>query len=405
MLLLYFSNERFPSSSACSIQQMFMCEAFAKSGFNVTLVSPSYQRRVGSSDVDLFSFYGTEPIFKIKMLPTLLGFSKPANGTAVKLKRRIPLVGGLSMLVATTLYIFSRFVRGEFRAPVIVYSRNINAAVVFLWLRKLLFRRLQAKMYFEAHSLTQQPKNFFERVLKKADGLVCITSALKDALCEAYGLHGQKIVVCPDGVQDSRLSQQTTNQEEARARLGISGGFKKLIVYTGQLLPGKGVEVLLEAAKHFDDSVLFYIVGGTSKQIDAFSHDQAANVRFTGFVQPNKVPLYQQAADVLVLPNTSDSYFSAYTSPLKLFEYMTARRPIVASDQPVIREILRDGENAVLFRSGDPCSLTDALRRVLADENLSAAVTACARKQVEGYSWTRRAQRISEFIDSNYSAI
>ena len=57
---------------------------------------------------------------------------------------------------------------------------------------------------------------------------------------------------------------------------------------------------------------------------------------------------------MLVLPNPASAISSAFTSPLKLFEYMASGRPIVASDLPSLREVLRDGENALLVAPGNP---------------------------------------------------
>ena len=56
-----------------------------------------------------------------------------------------------------------------------------------------------------------------------------------------------------------------------------------------------------------------------------------------------------------------------FTSPLKLFDYMAAGVPIVASDLPALREVLRHEENALLARPGDPEAFALAVRRVLAD--------------------------------------
>ena len=372
-----------------------MCEAFAKTGFDVTLIRPFYFDR---PDKDIYSFYGVEPVFRMMTLPTLLSLSKPARDESLFGKLKIPFIGGLTMLAATDFFILSRLLRGRLRQPTVVYSRNVNAAVVFMNRKKVLLRRSPITIYFEAHSLSQQPESFFRKALMQSDGLVSITHALKNELQTRYGLDDQKIIVCPDGVQDARLAQPPLSRPKARAVLHLDEDDKKLICYTGQLLPGKGAEVLLQAAHYFDENVLFYIVGGTPKQIDPLRRFASANVRFVGFVEPHRVPLYQSAADILVLPNTPHGDISSYTSPLKLFEYMAAARPIVASDQPVLMEILRDGENAVLFRSGDPSSLADGIRKVLADERLAARMTTQARKQVEGYSWLNRARRIDEFM-------
>ena len=62
-------------------------------------------------------------------------------------------------------------------------------------------------------------------------------------------------------------------------------------------------------------------------------------------------------ADVLVLPNPASAISNRFTSPLKLFDYMASGRPIVASNLPAIREILRDTENAVLVEPGNPDAL------------------------------------------------
>ena len=57
---------------------------------------------------------------------------------------------------------------------------------------------------------------------------------------------------------------------------------------------------------------------------------------------------------MLVLPNTATEVSASYTSPLKLFEYLAAGRPIVASRLPALAEVLEDGINALLVAPEDP---------------------------------------------------
>ncbi len=86
---------------------------------------------------------------------------------------------------------------------------------------------------------------------------------------------------------------------------------------------------------------------------------------------PAQVPLYLASADVLALPNSGREAISRrHTSPLKMFEYMAAARPIVASDLPSLRETLTDGENALLVPPEDPEVVEAAIRRTLADDAL-----------------------------------
>jgi len=155
--------------------------------------------------------------------------------------------------------------------------------------------------------------------------------------------------------------------------------------------------------KKLDDNYLLYVVGGTPKDISDFkefiSTNRIPNVIVTGYVSPKLIPKYLAAADVLVLPNTSEEAISRlYTSPLKLFEYMAARRPIVASDLPSVREILNE-ENAILVRSDNPKALADGIQKVLTNEELSKKLAENAFKEVQRYSWEKRAEKILEFID------
>ena len=117
-------------------------------------------------------------------------------------------------------------------------------------------------------------------------------------------------------------------------------------------------------------------------------------VTFIGQVDPPRVPALLRSADVLVLPNTPGRASSAYTSPLKLFEYMASGRPIVASDLPALREVLRPDDNAVLVEAGDPEALASGLARVLGDPALAARLAAQAREDVrEPGPGTARAAR------------
>jgi glycosyltransferase involved in cell wall biosynthesis len=85
-------------------------------------------------------------------------------------------------------------------------------------------------------------------------------------------------------------------------------------------------------------------------------------------------------------------------SPLKLFEYMASGKPIVASDLPVLREILVEDRNALLYPPSDPAALAECLARLLADKSLATRLADQARQDVEDFTWERRAARILAHI-------
>jgi glycosyltransferase involved in cell wall biosynthesis len=103
-------------------------------------------------------------------------------------------------------------------------------------------------------------------------------------------------------------------------------------------------------------------------------------VRLIGAVTPTDVPRYLHSLDVAVAPYPDYSHF--YFSPLKLFEYMAAGLPIVASGIGQVREILRDNETGLLVTPGDAAALTATLARVARDPDLRTRLGAAARAAV-----------------------
>ncbi len=111
---------------------------------------------------------------------------------------------------------------------------------------------------------------------------------------------------------------------------------------------------------------------------------------------PGEVAGLLREADMLVLPNRATSVSANYTSPLKLFEYLAAGRPIVASDLPALVEILRDRENAWLVPPDDPAALAAALDALARDKTLAVKLAKAAFDSAAAYSWDARAERLEQ---------
>jgi len=151
---------------------------------------------------------------------------------------------------------------------------------------------------------------------------------------------------------------------------------KKIICYAGHLYDWKGADILAKSMHYLPSSYIAYLVGGTEEDVTRFreftARENLANVVMVGHVAPTMIPGYLAASDVVVLPNVGEG-LSRYTSPLKLFEYMAAKRPIVASDLPAIREILNE-ETAVLVAPGIRRLWPKEYRRLSATRNLPGAL-------------------------------
>ena len=85
---------------------------------------------------------------------------------------------------------------------------------------------------------------------------------------------------------------------------------------------------------------------------------------------------------------------------MKLFEYLTLRKPIVASDLPAIREVLADERTALLVPPGDAAALGRAISRLASDARLSAELGAAAFALAPSFSWDARAARLEPALEA-----
>jgi len=263
-----------------------------------------------------------------------------------------------------------------------------------------LLRIKKGLVIYEVHDM---PRDYFDKVALYVLRLVpfiliTVTRTLAQDISKVSGIPLGKILVLPDGV-DSEKFDIDLSKSEARKNIGYTDA-KKLIVYTGNPYPWKGVFVLLEAAKLLPDTSV-YFVGGKMEEVEALrkAAGRAENVTIIPYVSHDKVPLYLKAADVLVVPNSATYRMSElYTSPLKLFEYMASLRPIVASALPSIKEILTDRENAYLVPADNAKELATGIQTALSDGGQEDIVNK-AYTDAKMYTWDNRISVIMENIN------
>ena len=158
------------------------------------------------------------------------------------------------------------------------------------------------------------------------------------------------------------------------------------------------LRLLVESA--LSDNLHFLIVGdGPARpglEQEARNLGIANRLTFTGPVQRDQVPEYVAAFDIALQPGVTP-----YASPLKLFEYMALGRAIVAPNKPNIREILVDGETAVLFDPDNPTSFPSAIDRLISDPYLREEIGSAARKIIieRDLTWEHNARRIETLAE------
>ena len=166
-------------------------------------------------------------------------------------------------------------------------------------------------------------------------------------------------------------------------------------MYIGRLDKWKGAATLLAASKHLT-GVTVAIIGEGDE--DTRAQNEYPAVRFLGPRPYRELADNQQAADILVIPNSATSVVSRlYTSPLKVFAHMTSGIPIIASDLPSLREVLHD-QNALLVPSDNSEALAKAITQTLTESDRAQARARQASLDVRVYTWDARAKAILDFI-------
>lgn len=369
--IFYLSNARMPTEKAHGIHIMKMCEAFAEVA-EVELVLP---RRFNKIKDNSFEYYGAERSFKIKKLPCidLIPWDK--------------YLGYLALWLENLSFGFSVFLYLLFKKADIIYTRDKSLIFISLFKKNLVF---------EAHTF---PKRYFlyHPFLKRAKGVVIITQKLKEFFMEK-GIGSDKILVAPDGVDIEMFECSNVRMFEAREKLGLPQD-KKIVLYTGHLYSWKGVQTLAEASQFLPENTEVYFIGGTAEDIKKFKiNGYPISIKIVGHRLHQEIPYWLKAADVLVLPNSGKEEISRHwTSPLKMFEYMASKRPIVASDLPSIREILNE-HNAILVEPDNPEALAQGIKKALEDKLLSDKISEKAFSDVQQYTWQKRAEKILSHI-------
>ena len=353
---------------------MKSCQAMAQEGYDVELIAPTSRATSASVEAELWDHYGIRDPFPVRY------------ATASSRVKRFD-------------YDLRSAYRVWRRKPALVYSMHLRLAA--------LFSMLGWPVVYEAHDVPGGRLGgfYFRRMLrgKGLRGIVAISKGLEAILKDEFGalLSEKRLVVAHDGVDLERYERVPTPQE-ARAQLGLEpDGF--VAGYTGHLYRGRGIELITELARRCP-SIQFLLVGGHPESVEHRREEarslRLSNVRYEGFVANARLPLYQAACDVLLMPYQRRVSFgegrgdtSAVMSPGKMFEYMAARRLIVSSDLPVIAEVLNEG-NAVLCGPEDIDAWLGALRKAESDIRWRTVLAKRAQEDVQMYTWRGRVRRI-----------
>jgi glycosyltransferase involved in cell wall biosynthesis len=237
-----------------------------------------------------------------------------------------------------------------------------------------------------------------ERVIVRRAQVVAAVSANAGEDLVAAGAPAERLRVVPNGVRLARFAEAKPMDLPS-----LNGRF--VVCFVGLFYPWHGVRYLAEAFALFHrrtPTARLLLVGDGEEAPVVRSvlerHDVLRATYLPGLVPRAEAPRYMAAADVLVSPHANVRHFIG--SPIKLFEYMAAGKPIVATRVGQIAEVLRDGDTALLVAPQDPEAMAAALERLYGDRELGARLGRAAQAEARAqHSWDARLAAILDDAD------
>ncbi|PKO14184.1 MAG: hypothetical protein CVU39_15435 [Chloroflexi bacterium HGW-Chloroflexi-10] len=367
MRIIVISTSKIPSTTANSIQVMKVCQAYRQLGHEVQLFVPG------------------DTVFDWAEIQKQYGLSSQFTIAWFAANRRMH--------------------RYDFAWNAVYMAKSYHADIIHTWTPQATYFSLLRKIpvLMELHEL---PSGKFGPILYRQifinnnrKRFLSITDGLKRKYEEQYRFtfHPDEICISPDGVDIERY-QNLPSANQARIKLGLPDRWS--VAFTGHFYQGRGTDLLYGLAKQLPH-IQFIWVGGREEDLEFWREkircEEIKNIVITGFIHNELIPLYQSAGDILLMPysrrisGSSGGNIAEVFSPMKMFEYMAARRTIICSDLPILHEVLNE-KNAIFCEPEELSAWSEAINRVSQNETLQKILANQSWEDVQQYSWIERAK-------------
>ncbi len=376
MKIVYVSYSAIPLRAANGVHIMKVCQAMAQLGHEVILVVPDKKWECEKGIHDLYHFYGVKKCFEIKKL-----FCPPIKGKKLFFCfLAVLLIKKLRPDIIYTRCVITAYLSFFYKTPVICEQHKPMASNIDLFCFKRLIRSKRLKRF------------------------IVISDALKRCYRKKFPGTGNRLMVLADGADPVSENIVPINI--------LSSGKRLLVGYTGQLYAGRGMEIILRLAQ-LCPWAEFHIIGGMPIDISYWKERMRAmnNIQVHGYIPHREICRYLLSFDVLLAPYQKRVSIYAgkrqggfgntekWMSPLKIFEYMAAGKAILASDLPVLREVLTHKKNALLVSPGNVDDWKNALIRIKKDVTLREHLGLQSKTDLlEKYSWEKRVKQVLKEI-------
>jgi glycosyltransferase involved in cell wall biosynthesis len=235
--------------------------------------------------------------------------------------------------------------------------------------------------------------------LHLSDAIICPSRVTRDYIA-SLGLDRSLITVIPNGVSPSDFSPSSLPTREGRV---------PVMLYIGTLADWQGLDIVIRALPKILErqAVRLQIVGrGRSRQRKMLAK-QIRKLGIEGHViiQPavpyHEIPALIAESDICVAPlGLNDRNVTQGACPIKVLEYMAAGRPLLASNMPIVRELVREDVDALLFSPNDPDDLARQALTLLNDLGLSKRLAESASERaLTKFTWHEAQKKLGKVYE------
>jgi len=370
MKLIHFTVKRFCAPSADSIYISHLAKQFSKS------FSKDYLLIVGDK------------------MPEQFGGVKTVN-FHFRLWRNGTLYYWLPYVYCFFWFPYFLFTRKIKNSETVFFSSDVNLLVISIFWKKIF--RSKFKICSDWHLLFNNFKDGF--VAKNSEYLIATSEKLKKQLIDKAGADAQKIRAVYGGVDISGYQIPSPDRKE----LGLPED-KILVGYVGLFKTmgmEKGIATMIESLQYANKEIAMVFVGARGGQREEYGkiakkfrvEDRCV---FIDMQPTEKIPRYEKAMDILVIPYPDKPHFRDFGFPMKVYEYMASGRPIIYSKLDLVEEVI--GDCAIGFEPDNAKDLAEKIAEVQKNKAKSLELAQKAETKVKEYTWQKKAEKIMDFI-------
>lgn len=263
-------------------------------------------------------------------------------------------------------------------------------------------------------------------LVKRANKVISTGESDAEYLEYLYECPKEKISVITPGVDTNRFKPM--KKHEAREYIAHSSQLMvhgkstmnhkltnpeptKIILFVGRIEPLKGLDVLMYAMKillkrKINCSLCLWIVGGdVSQKIELWPEELkkleklrtlmgiTSEVKFIGRKNPEELPYYYNAADIVVMPSQYESF------GMSALEAMACGTPVITTDVTGVSEILDDKHQSLITSANDPLQLAEKIENLLENPKLYEQKAMDVYEKVQDCSWEKVAKKVSKLFE------